>query len=164
MNQNASYSVRYGGADLNYVDYEKARIIIVPVPYEAMVTYRKGTKNGPLAIIEASGNMELYDEELDTETYKAGIHTMPPLDVEKLSPSEMIKVAHKTVKDILTAGKFPVLIGGEHTISVGTAKAAKEAVGDISILTMDAHYDLRNEYKGSKNSHACVARRLQAAN
>ena len=156
-----AYPVRYGGADLAYVEFDKAKIIIIPAPYEGTVTYRKGTKNGPSAIFEASKNMELFDEELNVETHKIGIHTMSPLDIADLSPEAMIKAVHKTEKDILAAGKFPVLIGGEHSVSIGAVKAAKEVAGDISILQLDAHHDLRDEYEGSKNSHACTGRRIQ---
>jgi agmatinase len=153
--------VRYGGASLDYVDFDRAKVIVIPAPYEKTVTYRRGTKNGPAAILEASNNMELFDEELSVETYKIGIHTIAPLAISDLSPETMISSVHKTEKEILAAGKFPVLIGGEHTVSIGAAKAAKEVMGDISILHLDAHYDLRNEYEGSKNSHACIGRRLQ---
>jgi len=153
--------IRYGGADLSYVDFDKARVVIIPAPYEGTVTYRKGTKNGPSAILEASKYMELYDEEINAETFKVGIHTMPTLAIEDLSPEAMIKTVYKTVKDVITAGKFPVLIGGEHSVSIGAARAAKEAIGDISILHFDAHHDLRDEYEGIKNSHACAGRRMQ---
>ena len=155
------YQVRYGGTGLSYVDFEKAKVIIVPAPYEGTVTYRRGTKTGPAAILEASGNMELFDEELNAETHKVGIHTMPPLDIANLSPEAMISSVYKTEKEILAAGKFPILIGGEHSVSIGAVKAAKDVFGDISILHFDAHYDLRNEYEGSKNNHACVGRRMQ---
>ncbi len=161
MSERVIYPVKYGGADLNYVDFERAKVILVPAPYEGTVTYRKGTANAPSAIFEASNNMELFDEELNVDTYKIGIHTMAPLDITGLSPEAMIDKVYKTEKDILAAGKFPVLIGGEHSVSIGAVKAAKDAAGDISVLQLDAHCDLRNEYKGSKNSHACTGRRIQ---
>jgi len=161
MSEKTLYQLKYGGADLNYVDYEKAKVIMLPVPYEETVTYRRGTANGPMAVIEASGNMELFDEELGVETHKIGVHTMAPLDTSGLSPEAVIEKVHKAEKDVLTAGKFPVLIGGEHSASVGAVKAARETAGEISVLQLDAHYDLKNEYEGSKNNHACVARRIQ---
>ena len=161
MSEEMAYPVRYGGADLGYVGFDKARVVIIPAPYEGTVTYRKGAKNGPSAIFEASNNMELFDEELNVETYKVGIHTMAPLDIANLSPESMITTICKTEKEVIAAGRFPVLIGGEHSVSIGAAKAAKDAIGDISILYLDAHCDLRNEYKGSKNNHACVGRRMQ---
>jgi agmatinase len=161
MTEKEAYPVRYGGADLAYVDFDKAKVAIIPAPYEGTVTYRRGTKNGPSAIFEASKYMELFDEELNVETHKLGIHTMAPLEISGLSPEAMIKTIYKTEKEVLAAGKFPVLIGGEHSVSIGAVKAVKEAVGDISVLHLDAHHDLRNEYESSKNNHACVARRMQ---
>lgn len=156
-----THPVRYGGIDFSYVDFDKAKVVIVPAPYEKTVTYRKGTRNGPSAIFEASNNMELFDEELNVETHKLGIHTAAPLDISDLSPEAMIGAIYKRELDILTAGKFPVLIGGEHSVSIGAVKAAKEAFKEMTILHLDAHCDLRNEYKGSKNNHACIARRMQ---
>jgi agmatinase len=153
--------VRYGGSEFPYTDLEKSRAVIVSAPYEKTVTYKKGTKNGPSAIIEASAKMELYDEELNVETYKVGIHTLAGLDISDLSSEEMIDIVYKAELDIIKAGKIPVLLGGEHSVSIGAVKAAKEVHGDISVLQLDAHYDLREEYNGSKYNHACAARRMQ---
>lgn len=161
MNGKTTTNVRFGGSDLAYVDFEKARAVIISAPYEGTVTYRKGTKNGPAAILEASSNMELFDDELNVETHKIGIHTLPPLNIADLPVDNMIDEVYKTEKDVLKAGKIPVLIGGEHSVTIGAVKAAKEAAPDISVLQLDAHYDLRDEYGGSKNNHACVARRIQ---
>ena len=161
MSEKAVYPIRYGGSDLNYVDFEKAKVVVLPAPYEGTVSYRKGTGNGPSAILEASGNMELLDEELNVETHKIGIHTMAPPDIADLSAQAMIEKVYQIEKDILSAGKFPVLVGGEHSVSIGAVKAAVDSLGEISVLHLDAHYDLRNEYKGSKYSHACVGRRMQ---
>ena len=161
MSEKTVYPIRYGGADLNYVDFEKAKVVVIPAPYEGTVTYRRGTGNGPSAIFEASNNMELLDEELNSETHKIGIHTMAPLNIMDMSAPAMIEEVRKKEKEVLSAGKFPVMVGGEHSVSIGAVKAAKDVIGDISVLHLDAHYDLRNEYRGSKYSHACVARRLQ---
>jgi len=80
---------------------------------------------------------------------------------EKESPENAIEIVHKTVKEVLDAGKFPVVIGGEHTVAIGAVKALKEKNENLSILHLDAHYDLKDEYNGSKYNHACIARRLQ---
>ena len=160
LNKNAPV-VKYGGAESTSVDLDKAKVVILPVPYEGTVTYRQGTKNGPSAIIEASSNMELFDEELNVETHKIGIYTMPPMEVANVSPEHMVSMVYKTVRDLLSGGKFPVVIGGEHTVSLGAVKAMKESVGEFSVLQLDAHSDLRNEYGGTKLNHACVGRRLQ---
>ncbi len=154
-------AAKYGGSDLCDVDFEKAKVVFIPAPYEETVTYRRGTGNGPSAIFEASRNMELYDEELGTETYKIGMHTLTPLDISRLRPEAMIEKVYKAVKGALAATKLPVVIGGEHSVSIGAVKAAKEASGDISVLQLDAHYDLRDEYRGSRYNHACAGRRIQ---
>ena len=150
----------YAGIDEEYSSFKKAKVVITQVPYEKTVTYKKGTVNGPAAIIEASKKMELFDEELNQETYKIGIHTMDPLIVEELRPEDMIDRVYSATLELLKANKFPVIIGGEHSISIGSVRAFKEAMPNISVLHLDAHYDMRNEYFGSKFNHGCVARRI----
>lgn len=154
-------NVRFGGSGLSYVDFEKAKAVIIQAPYEGTVTYRKGAQKGPAAILEASANMEFFDEELNIETHKNGIHTLPPINISNLSVDNVIEEVYKSVKDVMSAEKLPVLLGGEHSVTIGAVRAAKEAAGDIMVLQLDAHYDLRDEYRGSKNNHACVARRIQ---
>ena len=152
---------RYGGHEASVTDFDKAKVVILPVPYEGTVTYRQGTKNGPLAIIEASRNMEIYDEELNVETHKVGIYTMPLMDLVDATPEGAVESVCLAVKNLLSASKFPVVIGGEHSISLGAIKAVKETVGDFSVLHFDAHSDMRNEYGGTKYNHTCVGRRIQ---
>lgn len=161
MSDKVCNPIRYGGSDLAYVDFDRAKVVVVPAPYEETVTYRKGTKNGPYAILEASKYMELFDDELNVETHKIGIHTMSPLDMRDLPPEAMVKTVYKAAKDVLSTGKFPVLLGGEHTVSIGAVKAAKETAQDMSVLQLDAHPDLRDEYEGSKYNHGCAGRRFQ---
>lgn len=150
----------YAAIDDEYSGLKKSRVAIIQVPYEKTVTYKKGTVNGPSAIIEASKKMELFDEELNQETYKIGIHTMDPLAVENLGSEEMIDKVYQSVLELLKAGKFPVILGGEHSLSVGSVKAFKEVYPNLSVLQLDAHYDLRDEYFGSRFNHGCVARRI----
>lgn len=150
----------YAAIDEEYSGLKKSRVAIIQVPYEKTVTYKKGTVNGPSAIIEASKKMELFDEELNQETYKIGIHTMDPLAVENLGPEEMIDKVYQSVLELLKAGKFPAILGGEHSLSVGSVKAFKEVYPNLSVLQLDAHYDLRDEYFGSRFNHGCVARRI----
>ncbi len=161
MNGKTISNVRFGGFALPYADYEKAKAVIISAPYEGTVTYKKGTKNGPAAILEASSKMEFFDEELNVETHKIGIYTLPPLNIANLSVDNAIEEVYKAEKEVMRAGKFPVLLGGEHSITIGAVKAVKEAVGDMSVLQLDAHYDLRDDWEGVKNNHACVARRIQ---
>ena len=143
-----------------YSSYKKAKVAIMQVPYDKTTTYIHGTSLGPSAIIDASKYMELYDDELNQETFKIGIHTMDALDVDKLAPEEMVEKVYASTAELLKAGKFPVMLGGEHSVSIGAVRAFKDAYPNISVLHLDAHYDLRNEYFGSKLNHGCVARRM----
>jgi len=146
--------------DGEYASFKKAKVVLVSVPYEKTVSYLKGTINGPSAIINASRYMELFDDELNQETYKIGIHTMNALEVENLAPEVMVEKVYASTQELLKAGKFPVIIGGEHSMSSGAVRAFKETYPNLSVLQLDAHYDLRDEYQGSKFSHACAARRI----
>ncbi len=156
------YKKRFGGFDLKveYAGFKKSKVVILPCPYEATVTYGKGCSKGPDAILEASNKMELFDDELKKETYKIGIYTKTPLPLVKLSARDMIKNLEIQVSEVLKSKKMPVAIGGEHLISVGTVRAASQIYKDLSVLHLDAHHDLRNDYEGSIYNHACVARRF----
>ena len=153
---------RYGDVNEEYAGLKKSKVCIIQAPYEGTLTYLKGAAKGPAAIIDASLNMELFDEELQTETYKIGIHTIPPLE---FAPDETPENAIAKIKDITTEifqlNKFPVLLGGEHTVTIGAVQAARANFNNLSVLHLDAHGDLRDEYSGSKYNHACVARRIQ---
>ncbi|MDD5436634.1 MAG: agmatinase [Candidatus Omnitrophica bacterium] len=141
-------------------ELKKAKAAIMQVPYDKTTTYIHGTSLGPAAILDASKYLELYDDELNQETFKIGIHTMAPLDVEKLSSEEMVEKVYLATLELLKTGKFPVMLGGEHSVSVGAVKAFKEMHPNISVLHLDAHNDLRDEYFGSKLNHGCAARRI----
>ncbi|MFH1347252.1 MAG: agmatinase [Candidatus Margulisiibacteriota bacterium] len=133
-------------------DYKKSKFVVVPVPYEATTTYGKGTKNGPAAILAASQHVEEFDEELQVETYaKAPIHTLKPVSVTG---------CRLQVAGLLKDKKIPVVLGGEHSITPYVVKACAEKYKNLSVLQLDAHADLRDSYKGSKNNHACVMRRV----
>jgi len=139
-------------------NYEISKTVILPVPYEKTTTYVKGTKNGPNAIIAASRNMEIYDEELEKNISDVGICTLNPLIIDK-NPEEMTKDVFENVKKLLDDNKFPVIIGGEHSITPGIVRAMTGKNNDLSVLQLDAHTDLREEYDGTKFSHACAMRR-----
>jgi len=152
---------RFGDVSGDYAGLKKAKACIVQAPYEGTVTYGKGTGSGPAAIIDASANMERLDDELQVETCKIGIYTIPPLEFGLSAPPEKaIDKVKDTVGEVLQAGKFPVVLGGEHSVTVGAVRAAKETFKDLSVLYLDAHCDLRDEYRGSKYNHACTARRI----
>lgn len=150
----------FGGSDNKMSSFEDAKAVVVPVPYGETVTYMAGTENGPSAILEASDNMELFDEELNKETYKIGINTLPFLEVSGLKPEKMISNVEDKVSDILKNDKMPVVLGGEHSVSIGAIKSIKDKYKDVSVLYFDAHHDIRDSYNGSRYNHACVARRI----
>ncbi|MGD0022025.1 MAG: agmatinase [Smithellaceae bacterium] len=137
-----------------------ALFVVVPAPYDLTSTYQPGSRRGPAAIIEASTNMELYDDELKKETYLAGIHTTSPLAIDARGPKNMINILRKKIAKIVASNKIPVILGGEHSISLGAVQAVKEKYPRLKVLQLDAHADLRESYQGSPYSHACVARRI----
>ena len=148
------------GMEEEYSSYKKSKSVILPIPYDKTATYVKGTRSGPAAIIDASRYMERFDDELNQETFRIGIHTAEALDVDKLSPEEMVDKVYGSVLELLKSNKFPVSLGGEHSVSIGAVRAFKEVYPNLSVLQLDAHYDLRDEYFGSRLNHGCVARRI----
>ncbi len=137
-----------------------SKIVILPVPYDGTSTWLKGADKGPEAILEASANMELYDIETESEIYLQGIHTATPVK-ENSSPEAMSQSVEKTVFEFLNKDKFVVTLGGEHSVSIGAIKAHSLKFEDLTILQLDAHTDLREEYEGSKFNHACVMARVK---
>lgn len=132
----------------------------MPVPYDLTSSYQSGSRLGPSAILTASANMELYDEVLDREVYLAGIYTAPFLDVQAAGPERMIEAIDEAVTGVLGESKIPVVLGGEHSISLGAVRAVKKAFPDLKVLHFDAHADMRASYQGTPYSHACVGRRI----
>ena len=149
---------QYGDLPKEFTAFESSKIIILPVPYDGTTTWIKGSDKGPKAIIEASANLEMYDIDTDSEVHKLGIHTAEPV-TENSSPEAMVDEVYARVKALYKKKKFPVILGGEHTVSIGAFKAASEQFSDLTILQFDAHADMRDEFKGSKNDHHCVMAR-----
>ena len=150
----------FGGLPHDRCRWEDSRVVFLPVPYDLTSTYLPGSRRGPMAILEASTHMELFDEALEQETYRAGFHTLDPLEAVATGPREMTGLVEKYVQRVVRAGKFPVLIGGEHSLSLGAARVLKKKHPRISFLQLDAHADLRESYEGTTFSHACAGRRL----
>jgi len=142
----------------NMSNYETSKTIILPIPYEKTTTYIKGTAKGPQAILEASRNMEIYDEELEKNISDVGICTLNPLIIDE-NPQDMVNIVYENVKKLINDKKFVVVVGGEHSITPSCVKAFSESNNDISVLQLDAHTDLREEYDGTKYSHACAMKR-----
>jgi agmatinase len=149
----------FGGLPQKYSSYKNSGIVIVPVPFDKTSTWIKGSAKGPPAIINASRNMELYDIETDSEVYRLGIHTAP--GVKAVSSSAMVSAVYKKIKKLILDDKFAVILGGEHTVSIGAIKAHAEHFHNMSILHLDAHADMRESYEGSRYSHACVMARAK---
>jgi agmatinase len=152
--------MNFGGIDPAYPTFEEAAFVVIPIPYDLTSTYQSGSRRGPHAILEASGHMELYDEELCKETYLTGIYTLSPLESDARGPGEMVHVIRHATADVLAHNKIPVILGGEHSISFGIVQAMREKFPGISVLQLDAHADLRNYYQCSPYSHASVGRRI----
>lgn len=144
-----------------FTEFNKAKVVVLPIPMEETTTYVKGTQNGPQAIIAASGNVELFDEQLQTEPHKIGIATLEPVKLSKGNLEETIDSIYRTSLDLLKKGKFIVALGGEHTISVGLVKAHQQMFPHLSVLQLDAHADLRDHYLGSRYNHACTMARIK---
>jgi agmatinase len=140
--------------------FEAARAVVLPVPYEGTVCYGKGTGQGPAALCAASGFMEDYDEVLGLCPCEVGIHTLPPLTLSE-KPENVARAVQQEVSRILDAGKFPLVIGGEHSISVGVFRALNQKYPGVGVVQFDAHTDLRQSYQGSAWSHACVMARIR---
>lgn len=145
--------------------YNAAKVVILPIPYEATTTYRKGCENGPDALLNASQQVETYDEELDIETCeKLGIYTHEAIADTRhhaVSDSEMLEITRKTVARFLADGKFVIALGGEHAITTGVIQAYQESMSEpFTVIQIDAHGDMRYEYEGSLHNHACVMRRV----
>jgi len=139
---------------------ETSRVAILPVPYDFSVSYQSGTRWGPAAILAASRNMEVWDDELGA-TYRCGIHTLPELEPTSEGPSEQVKRVELAMDWVYAQGKAPVMLGGEHSITAGAVRAALKRHPRLSVLQLDAHADMRDHYLDSPDSHACVMRRIR---
>ncbi len=155
-----AHRTHFGGLPAEFSKYDNSKIVIVPVPYDGTSTWGKGADRGPEVIMEASSHMELYDIETDTEAYRHGIFTDVPVD-EKSSAENMYKAVKQRISDHLGNDKFVITLGGEHSISIGAIEAHVDRFKNVSVLQLDAHADLREEYEGTKYNHACVMARAR---
>lgn len=154
----------FAGLEGELAAYDAARAVILPVPYERTTSWGRGTAAGPEALLAASHQVELYDDELDCEPCDQGVATLPPCDPAATDLEQAITEIESAAARHLAAGKFLVTLGGEHTVTLGPARAARrlcpDRTGDLGIVQFDAHADLRDHYEGTPYSHACVMRRL----
>ncbi|MEL4308676.1 agmatinase [Joostella sp. CR20] len=145
----------YAGIPEKYARLDDAQVVLIPVPYDGTSTWQKGADKGPKAFLEASENMELFDIETRSEPYKKGVYLAPPV-TENSTPEKMVEAVHKITKNYIKQDKFVTLFGGEHSISIGSIRAFNECFDDLTVLQIDAHADLREEYEGTKCNHACA--------
>lgn len=160
MSESAQLPRNFGGiAEEEFSSFERARIVVWPVSYEGTVSYGTGTGRGAEAIIDASRNMELYDEETDAEVYKLGIHTVEE-SPSVAPPARMMESLYERASELVSTGKFVTMIGGEHSVSAPVIRAHAERYDNLSILQIDAHADLRDTYDGTPHSHASIMARV----
>lgn len=142
-------------------DEKKAKYAVLSSPFDATASYGTGQRNGPHAIIEASRQVELYDVELGRDFSEAGIFTADELETDRGSPERNCRFVQEAVEAVLSEGKFPILLGGDHSVSIGAFAAFAGRKKDISVLHIDAHADMRGEFEGTKYSHACAMSRCR---
>lgn len=160
MSESNSLPMNFGGIDdERYSSLDQAGILILPVSYEGTVSYGTGTGAGAMAIIDASRNMELYEEETDAEVYKLGIHTLPEF-TPRPTPESMMSDLYNYSKKLLDLDKFICMLGGEHSVSAPIIRAHNEKFENLSVLQIDAHADLRDTYDGTPHSHASIMARV----
>lgn len=141
--------------------YGRSRVAVLPVPYEHTVSYAPGTAGGPRAIITASQQVELYDEELGCEPCDIGVSTLAPLAVKGVAPAKLGGVIGPAIGRIVDDGKVPLMLGGEHSITPAAVAAVQQRFGALTVVQFDAHADLRQEYEGEPHSHACAMARVR---
>ncbi len=151
---------QFGAPDAPYCDPNTARVTIIPAPLEYSVCYMKGTAHGPQAILDASSQMELYDEELDCCPIGIGVYTRPALDYTGMDHAAALQVTGDAVREVLEHGQLPFTIGGEHSLSTPPIAAVREHFLDLTVVHIDAHGDLRDEYEHTPLSHASIERRV----
>ena len=134
--------------------------VILPVPYDGTSTWHKGADAGPQAMLEASAAVELFDIATRREPWKDGVRTMPPVDCPS-DPEGMSSLVRNLVGEVLDGGEMPIVLGGEHSVTIGAVNAAADRFADLTVLQIDAHADTREEYEGSSHNHACVMARAR---
>ncbi len=140
--------------------YDSARFAVLPVPYDATTSFGVGARDGPRAIVTASQQVELFDEQLGRDSSAAGVATLPPLEAVARGPADMVRSICAAARPVVRDGKFLIGLGGEHSITAGLVRAVAGRHKNLSVLQIDAHADLRAEYQGTPYSHASVMRRI----
>jgi len=140
----------------------ESKVAVIQVPYEGTVSFMGGTRNGPQAIINASRQVEFFDREIGKEiAFELGLHTYDELEPDMGSVEGTLKRVEELASEVLEKNKFPIMFGGEHSVSIGMVRALAKKYKNLSVLQIDAHADLRDEYEGTKYNHACAMRRMR---
>lgn len=148
------------GLEPEFTDPKTAAAAILPVPYDRTSTWKKGSDRGPAAILEASTQVELYDIETDSEVHAKGIATLPAVEHDG-SPQTLADLVEAQTNELLDQEQLPIILGGEHSVSIGAIRACGQRFENLSVLQLDAHSDTREEYEGSRFNHACVMARAR---
>lgn len=149
----------FGGALPVTKTFDEARAVILPVPLDRTTSYVPGTRNGPREILSASAQVELWDEELQSDPHTHGIVTLPEMEMHYASMDECLAEVHRVASAVMARRKFLLTLGGEHSLTPPLVQAALERFGKVTVLQIDAHADLRDSYMDMPNSHACAMRR-----
>ncbi len=149
----------FGGTTPTTVDFDAARVVILPIPFDRTTSYVPGTRTGPHEILVASSHMELWDEETQTDVHSIGICTLPEIEFPFATMEEVVAELRRVASELVHRSKFPVFLGGEHSITPPLVAAVAEKHPKLSVLQLDAHADLRRDYMGTPHSHACAMRR-----
>lgn len=139
----------------------KARVAVIPAPFDQTTSYLPGTRFGPRAILEASRQVEFYDEELDREPFDIGVATLSEIEIEPADVEAGLRRLGRTVDEVAAKGIVPLTLGGEHSLTLAPVAALRDRYPGLCVLQLDAHLDLRDSYQGTKLSHASVMRRIR---
>jgi N1-aminopropylagmatine ureohydrolase len=150
----------FGGTKPRTLSYHDSAVVVLPVPLDRTTSYVAGTRNGPREILTASSHMELWDEEMNVDVHPVGIYTLPEMEFPFDSLDEVMAEIRRIAAAIVEDGKFPVVLGGEHSITAPVVAAVAARHPGLSVLQIDAHADLRDSYMGSRANHACAIRRV----
>src|SRR6266545_5134261 len=150
----------FGGTTPTTTDFDNARVAILPIPLDRTTSYVSGTRTGPHEILVASSHMELWDEETGTDVHSIGIFTLPEMEFPFAGIDEVMREIHRVASEIVWRDKFPVVLGGEHSITAPIVEAVAARHKGLSVLQIDAHADLRDSFMGTPFNHACAMRRV----
>ena len=140
--------------------FEDARVVILPIPLDRTTSYVGGTRTGPHEILVASAHLERWDEETNTDVHGVGICTLPEMELPFATMEEVVAEIQRVAAEIVSHGKFPLVLGGEHSITAPVVAAVAATHPSLSVLQIDAHADLRDSYMGARHNHACAMRRV----